>query len=180
MEYQIIRSFRKTICIQIKEDGSLLVLAPYFVSEKKIFEIIEKKSHLISKKQQRLKNMPDPVYISSEEVEELRKKAKTYLLPRVQLISEKTGLSYSGVKITSAKGRFGSCNSKGSLCFSLFLMMAEPPEIDYVILHELCHTKEMNHSPRFYSLVSEFMPDYKERQMKLKSLRLPIVLDEKG
>ena len=59
-------------------------------------------------------------------------------------------------------------------------MLADKREIDYVILHELCHTKVMNHSKAFYDLVGRFMPDYKERQKKLKEIKIPKKLDEKG
>ncbi len=180
MEYQIIRSFRKSLAIEENENGKVIVRSPYFLSEKKISKIVESKSDLILKRIEKQKSLiPAPV-ISKVEIESLRRKAKAYILPKVKYWSSVTGLHYNNIKITSARGRFGSCSSKGNLCFSLFLMLANESEIDYVILHELCHLKQMNHSKDFYDLVSRFMPDYKERQKKLKKIKIPKCSVEKG
>ena len=78
------------------------------------------------------------------------------------------GLKYGRIAITSAKTRFGSCSSKGNLSFSYLLMLYPDSAIDYVVVHELAHLKEMNHSPRFYKIIEEVLPDYKERKKLLK------------
>ena len=175
MEYNIKRSFRKSVAIEVDINGFVLVRAPYFVSTKQIEKLLLEKRDLIKREIQKMKSLPERKKISKEEMETLRQRAKEYIIPRVQHWSEVTGFTYNGVKITSARGRFGSCSQKGNLCFSLFLMLCDEKEIDYVILHELCHTREMNHSKNFYSLVCRFMPDYKISQKKLKSLVLPQV-----
>lgn len=177
MDYRIIRSFRKSVSISIEKDFSVLVRAPYFVSDKRILKILKEKESWIKRKTQQLKQLPSPSKISREEADILRKKAREYILPRVKVLSEKTGLDFSGVKITSARKRFGSCNSKGNLCFSFFLMLAGPKEIDYVIIHELCHTREMNHSKKFYELVASYLPDYQIYQKKLKEIIIPEISD---
>ena len=176
MEYRVVRSFRRSLSIQVEKDGSILIRAPFFLSDKKIYKLVLEKSDWILKKQRQVKAL-EKVKISREEEEKLRSFAKEDLLPRLEYWSNKTGLSYSGAKITSAKGRFGSCNQKKKICLSLFLMLADESERDYVVLHELCHTKEMNHSSRFYELVSLYMPDYKVRQKKLKSIVIPEITD---
>ena len=78
------------------------------------------------------------------------------------------GVEYSGVKITSAKTRYGSCSAENSICFSYLLMLKPLRAVDYVVVHELAHTVHHNHSRQFYALIEKYMPDYKERIKELK------------
>ena len=78
-------------------------------------------------------------------------------------------LSYGRITITSAKTRFGSCSSQGNISFSYRLMLYPIEAREYVVVHELAHLLEMNHSKRFYAIVERYMPDYKERRKKLKN-----------
>ena len=96
--------------------------------------------------------------------------AKEALIPRVQTLSEQTGLMITAVKINSAKTRWGSCSAAKSVNLSHRLIAADPRLIDYVIIHELCHTVHMDHSHDFYRLVENFLPDYKEREKGLKEV----------
>lgn len=96
--------------------------------------------------------------------------AKEALIPRVQTLSEQTGLMITAVKINSAKTRWGSCSAAKSVNLSHRLIAADPRLIDYVIIHELCHTVHMDHSHDFYRLVENFLPDYKERERGLKEV----------
>lgn len=99
---------------------------------------------------------------------ELRALAAEELPRRVEYYSDKMGLYPTSVKITSAATRFGSCSGKNSICFSYRLMLYPPEAVDYVVVHELAHIKEKNHSARFYALVERYMPDYREREKLLK------------
>ena len=94
--------------------------------------------------------------------------AKMILPGRVEHFAALTGLRPKRVKITSAKTRFGSCSSKGSICFSWRLMQYPPEAIDYVVVHELAHLKHMNHSPAFHALVAKYLPDHRQRRALLK------------
>jgi len=78
-------------------------------------------------------------------------------------------LKYGRITITSAKTRFGSCSSKGNISYSYKLMLYPEAAREYVVVHELAHLVEMNHSKRFYSLVERYLPDYKERRKLLKN-----------
>ena len=78
------------------------------------------------------------------------------------------GVTPTGLKVTSAQKRYGSCSGKNSLCFSCFLMRYPEEAIDLVVVHELCHIREKNHGPRFYALLEQHLPDYKERKKLLK------------
>ena len=77
------------------------------------------------------------------------------------------GVTPTGFRVTAAKHRYGSCSGKNSLCFSCFLMRCPEASIDLVVVHELCHIKEKNHGPRFYALLEEVLPDWRERKKQL-------------
>lgn len=96
--------------------------------------------------------------------------AKKYLFLRVQALSSLTALTPTSVRITSATGSWGSCSYKNSLSFSWRLILASPQTIDYVIIHELCHISEHNHSQAFWDLVSNFVPNWKSERKKLNEL----------
>ena len=164
---EVIRSKRKSVLIEILSVDTLRIRAPYYLSDAEIHRIVQKKEKAIIKKADGLSFLPLRER-SKEEIAFLRDRAKEWILLRVRQWSDYTGLFYSGAKITSARKRFGSCSAKKGLCFSLYL--AEYPQelVDYVILHELCHTVEMNHSSRFYALVERFMPDWKDRERALR------------
>jgi len=100
-----------------------------------------------------------------------KKLAKQDINEKVQYYSGRLSAKPTAVKINSAKTRWGSCSAKKSLNFSWRLIMADDDVIDYVVVHELAHTIELNHSKRFWSIVSGVLPDYKERQKKLKELQ---------
>ena len=77
-------------------------------------------------------------------------------------------MTYGRITIRNQRSRWGSCSSQGNLNFNCLLMLSPPEVIDYVVAHELCHRKEMNHSPKFWAEVERVMPDYKQRQKWLK------------
>lgn len=85
--------------------------------------------------------------------EALRRRAKEVLPLRLEMLARSNGLTYSAVKINSSAGRWGSCSGRGSINLSLYLMLLPLHLIDYVLLHELAHTREMNHGPRFWALL---------------------------
>jgi predicted metal-dependent hydrolase len=97
-----------------------------------------------------------------------KKEAKKYIVPRCNQLAEKYGFSHKWIRITSASTRWGSCSSKKTLNFSYRLIMAPKSSIDYVIVHELCHLRQMNHSSKFWSEVAAIMPDYKVYEGHLK------------
>jgi len=97
--------------------------------------------------------------------------AKNHLAARTMELAESMGLSPSSIKINGAKTRWGSCSAKKSVNYSWRLIMAEDPVIDYVIVHELSHLKELDHSARFWAVVENVLPDYKERKAKLTQLQ---------
>lgn len=165
-EYEIKRSKRKTLCIEITRDAKVVVRAPFFTSKNTINKFVAAHEKWIEK---HLQNALQRRYTpTKEEIETQRALAKEYIPNRVAELAAITGLSYTGVKITTAATRFGSCSPKNSLCFSCLLMRYPKEAIDYVIIHELCHTIHRNHQKPFWDLVQKYMPDYKYNKSLLK------------
>lgn len=97
-----------------------------------------------------------------------RKQARIYMTERVAHFSEKHGLKYEQIRITSATTRWGSCSGRNNLNFPWRLLMAPKKVIDYVVVHELAHTVHKNHSPRFWKLVESIIPDWKSHRIHLR------------
>lgn len=170
LNYEIVRSKRRTVAIEVCLDGTVKVRCPQKCSNREIEKFVAEHKAWIEKtvEQQRLRSYNRPAEPTADEVKALKQKAKTYIPKRVKYFEGLTGLKATSVKITSAKTRHGSCNAKNGLCFSWRLMLYPEDAIDYVIVHELAHTVHHNHSRRFWSLVQQIMPDYKERKRLLK------------
>lgn len=168
--YELIRSNRKTLALEVTKDGRLLVRAPARLSQTRIDAFVQShaawiETHL-ARQRQRLAAAPPPP--TAEEVEALKARARAVLPERVAHWSRVMDVAPTGVKITAAKTRYGSCSGKNSLSFSCFLMNYPEEAIDLVVVHELCHIREKNHGPRFYALLEQYLPDYRERRKLLK------------
>ena len=112
-----------------------------------------------------------PKHIKAVCVEIYRMLAKRDLTAKTLDFAEQMGVMPAAVKITGAKRRWGSCSSKKTINYSWRLIMADDAVIDYVVVHELAHLIEMNHSSRFWNIVEMMLPDYKLRQAQLKELQ---------
>lgn len=168
MEYKLIYSNRKSISASVK-GGVLTVRAPRGISKAVIDDFLKKHSawideHLTAsiKKEERYSAL------SEADIAELKRSARAYLSVKTEYYANIMGLKYSRITITSAKTRFGSCSSKGNISYSWRLMLYPEPAREYVVVHELAHLVEMNHSARFYRIVESILPDYKERKRMLK------------
>lgn len=140
--------------------------------EREIPKLLEKYSGWIEKSAEKQRaRSADRIEETPQEIAELKKRASEILPSKVEYYSKLTGLYPTGIKITSAKKRFGSCSGRNSLCFSYQLMKYPEHCIDYVVLHEIAHIKHHNHSKNFYSLIEKYMPDYAERVRILRSIR---------
>lgn len=106
--------------------------------------------------------------LTDEELRQLSHQAAQYIPPCVALYAERIGVSYGRITIRHQRTRWGSCSTKGNLNFNCLLMLTPPEVIDYVIVHELCHRREMNHSARFWALVASILPDYTEQKRWLR------------
>ena len=168
--FELIRSRRRTLALEITKDCRVLVRAPLRLSKAKIDAFVSSheawiQTHLEQQRQRAASAPPPP---TPEEITTLKARARAILPEKVSYWSEKMGVRPTGLKITSARKRYGSCSGKNSLCFSCFLMNCPEEAIDLVVVHELCHIWEKNHGPRFYALLEQYLPDYKERKKLLK------------
>lgn len=174
MKVTVIRSNRKTVAIQVNSDRSVTVRAPRSASEKDIEEILKKKKAWISKHIEKIKETKERFEaeptekLTREKVIALAEEALKVIPERVEYFAKVIGVTYGKITVRNQKTRWGSCSSKGNLNFNCLLMLAPPEVLDYVVVHELCHRKQMNHSKAFWLEVEKVLPDYKEVRKWLK------------
>lgn len=174
MKVTVIRSNRKTVAIQVNSDLSVTVRAPRSASEKDIEEILKKKEAWISKHIEKIKDAKERFEaeptekLTREKVIALAEEALKVIPERVEYFAKVIGVTYGKITVRNQKTRWGSCSSKGNLNFNCLLMLAPPEVLDYVVVHELCHRKQMNHSKAFWLEVEKVLPNYKEVRKWLK------------
>lgn len=168
-DYTLVRSRRRTLSMELKRDGTVVVRAPLRLGAEKIDAFVAAHEAWLVRARARLSERlaahPEP---TEAEREALLARAGTELPRRVAYWSGVTGLVPTGVRITDAKTRFGSCNSKNSLCFSWRLMQYPDEAVDLVVVHELCHIAHHDHGTDFYALLGSILPDYRERMKLLR------------
>lgn len=167
--YDLIRSGRKTLALEITRDCRVVVRAPRRLSKAQIDGFVAKHEAWIADhlEQQRRRAALAPPAPTPAELAALKEKARQLLTPKVAFWSQQMGLFPTGVKITAARTRYGSCSGKNSLCFSCFLANAPDAAVDLVVVHELCHIRVKNHGPAFYALLERTLPDWRERKKLL-------------
>ena len=165
----MIRSGRRTLALEITHEGELIVRAPMRASDSEIATFAKEHEDWVNRRLPSVLARRRPP-LSPEEERVLRDRARADLPARTERWARLMGIEYSGISITSARHRFGSCNANGRICYSFRLMEFPESVIDYVVVHELAHLVEMNHSPRFYAVVERVLPDYKTRKKLLKIL----------
>lgn len=174
MDVTVIRSNRKTVAIQVNPDLSVTVRAPRGASAKYIEQILQEKAAWINKHIEQMKRKraqyesQNSRQFTEQEIRELANQALEYIPKRVSYFAKIVGVDYGRITIRNQKTRWGSCSAKGNLNFNCLLMLTPPEVIDYVVVHELCHRKEMNHSKAFWSEVEKVLPDYKKSVKWLK------------
>lgn len=166
--YRVIRSSRRTIAIQICADGGVLVRCPWRMDAEAIQAFVQSRSGWIEKHLVKQAALPKLPAFTDAELRDLAQKALRIIPERVACFAPLIGVSYGRISIRNQRSRWGSCSGKGNLNFNCLLMLAPDEVVDYVVVHELCHRKEMNHSKRFWAEVERILPDYKVRKKWLK------------
>ena len=171
--YQWIRSRRKTIAIQIDREGQVIVRTPYGITKRQVEEFLdEKKDWLLQTRQRVEKRKTEQIPISEEVRREGIERAKRIFPERTAYFAKRMGVDYGRITIREQKTRWGSCSSKGNLNFNWKLVLLAPELLDYVVVHELAHRREMNHSKNFWKIVEVELPDYREHLRRLKECRI--------
>lgn len=178
MDVTVIRSNRKTVAIRVNADFSVTLRVPLRVTKRDIEKILKEKESWIIKHQAEIARRKEEYAsksgpkLTDAEIRELADRALNYIPERVAYFAPIVGVKYGRITIRNQKTRWGSCSSKGNLNFNCLLMLAPPEVIDYVVVHELCHRKEMNHSAAFWNEVAKVLPDYKASVKWLKEFAM--------
>lgn len=171
-DVKIIRSNRRTISLEITSTGEVLVRAPRHMSETEIRAFVESKSSWIAKhlqkKEMDMESLQEEGLFTEQELKRLQDLAKKVIPEKVAYYARLMGVTYGRISIRKQKTRWGSCSREGNLNFNCLLMMAPPEVLDYVVVHELSHRMEMNHSARFWAQVEKVIPDYRVPRKWLK------------
>ena len=166
MEYTVIRSRRKTLSIEITPRREILVRAPLRMAQRDIQHFVDSRREWISAHLAKLGTAPDP--LTPEACKMLASRAKEIIPGKAAHYAAVLGVTFGRISIRSQRSRWGSCSMHGNLNFNCLLMLAPEEVLDYVIVHELCHLKQMNHSPKFWDEVEKIMPDYRQAKQWLK------------
>ena len=174
---EIIRSSRKTIAIEITKDFRVLVRAPIKMRSEDIVRFVSDKADWIQKHIEvaRRRQEAAPVKFSDRELRELTDAAKKDIPERVRRFAVQVGVGVGRISIRRQKTRWGSCSAKGNLNFNCLLMCCPEKVRDYVVVHELCHRKELNHSDRFWAEVERALPEYQTYRRWLKAYGCEII-----
>ena len=165
-QYTLIRSRRRSVAMQISPQGELIVRAPLRLPAREIDRLVREKADLIEAHRRRWQERqalrpPEP---TEAERKALIARAKAELPPLLERYAARMGVRPRGMRVTSARTRWGSCSSKGTVCFSWRLMRMPEEFVEYVVVHELAHLREMNHGPRFWAVVASVLPDWRARR----------------
>ena len=166
--YTLIRSSRKTISIVIKPSGEVEVRCPRRCSKRDAEAFVRSKEDWIRKHLQAIAERPQQTVFSREKVKNLGDQAARVLPERVEYFAKIIGVTYGRITIRNQRTRWGSCSAKGNLNFNCLLMLCPDAVQDYVVVHELCHRKELNHSAAFWAEVEKICPDYRLHRKWLK------------
>lgn len=189
--YKIIKRNRRSFSITVDAKGSVTVYAPLYSTDAEIKRVIRDKSHWIDKKvNETLKRNADNAdilsgearYIFGEKIfnsdkSDYKKISEEYLKNRIEQLSAETGLVYSSLKFKNYRRRWGCCDSKGNIILNYKTISLEKSVIDFVILHELCHTAYMNHGKNFHKLLRGFTGNEKEFNKYLKNMAFLLEID---
>lgn len=171
IEYTLkVSSRARKVRLAVYCDGDFVVTAPRYVSDKMIEQFIIKKSQWIIDKIEYFKNSPRKIFTkgSKKEYLEHKDKALNLVQKRVEHFNAIYEFKFNNIRIKNQKTRWGSCSRKGNLNFNYKIALIPEEFSDYIVVHELCHLKELNHSDKFWSLVSKTVPNYLEIRKKLK------------
>lgn len=162
----------KTIRLAVCHDGNFVVTTPKNISEKIVQDFIIKNSEWVIKTIEKIKKNPKVVIPkhNAKEIKEYKERAGVIARLRLEYFNEFYNLSWKNVSIKNTKSRWGSCSSSGNLNFNYKIAILPPHLSDYVIVHELCHLEEMNHSEKFWNLVSKTLPEHRELRKELRKI----------
>ncbi len=171
---EIIYSNRKTLALEVHRGGRCVVRAPFFVTEKEIGRFVAAKADWIKRKlvavrkKEEIEKSRLQEKLTTEELSKLKESAAEMLAARVAFFAPIVGVTVGKITVRRQVSRWGSCSAKGNLNFNCLLALCPESVLDYVVVHELCHRKEMNHSPRFWKEVKRILPAFEVERRWLR------------
>ena len=169
LRYELVRSGRKSLAVQVKADGQVIVRAPRRLAKARIDAFVEGHREWVETQRARVREQKKNLHVITEEERHRgREEAKRRIPERVEYFARRMGVAYGRITIREQKTRWGSCSQAGNLNFNWKLVLMPPEVLDYVVVHELAHRREMNHSPRFWAVVERELSDYRERRRILR------------
>lgn len=165
----LVRSSRKTLAVQIRADGTVIARAPLRMPKDRILCFLSEKASWIRMQQGRMQEREKMrqqarIHLDAAQEKELRERAKAVLAQRTAYFARQIGVTYGRITVRDQKTRWGSCSQTGNLNFNFRLILAPLEVLDYVVVHELCHRRQMNHSTQFWQEVAQVLPDYRKRK----------------
>ena len=166
----------KTLRLSVQADGRVVLSVPRFISLLFAKRFLVAKQDWIVAARERMRVLPPRLLHQGDEKEyrAVKEEARKRITERVGYFEHQYGLKSCSLSIRNQRSRFGSCSASGHLSFNYRLIFLPPDLFDYVIVHEVCHLKELNHSQRFWVLVAEVIPDYQSKKRELQAFSLPI------
>lgn len=170
MEYKIIRSKRKTVALTVEKNGQVVVKAPAKATKEYIDIFVNKNIAWIEKmRRKHMENAARGTKPTRRQIEQMKIRALQVMSQKTRHFARIMGTSYTHVKITGAKSRWGSCSAKDGICYSYRVMFLSDRRRDYIAVHELSHTKVKNHSAAFYREIENILPCYRDIEREIKS-----------
>jgi predicted metal-dependent hydrolase len=161
----------KRMRVAVYVDGDVVVTKPIDTTSDRLKKFVESKKYWILKKlEQRTSVIPEIRKNSSQHFERHRIDANNLVSKKIGYWAKKLGYEYTSVTVKQFKSRWGSCSSEGNLSFNYKIVFLPEDLQDYVVVHELCHTKRKDHSKYFWALVYKSLPDYSKLRIKIRSL----------
>lgn len=171
METKIMKSRRKTLSLGINREGDLEIRAPLWMPQEEIEAFIKEKAQWIEVHRAQVlreKAQGESAPLVETDMEELKRQTEEKLRPLIALHAQRMGVTYHRITVRRQKTRWGSCSSSGNLNFNCLLALVPEEVMEYVVVHELAHRKQMNHSSDFWQEVARECPDYRACRAWLK------------
>lgn len=174
VDIEVRRSRRRSIGLEVRPDGSVILRVPNRLSKRDALAFLQTKEAWLRKcldqveERESFAEAAGLEPLTEDELSALTKAARAYFTEKCAWLAPVVGVDYGRISIRHQKTRWGSCSTKGNLNFNCLLMLAPEDVRDYVVVHELCHRKEMNHSSAFWAEVARVVPDYREKERWLK------------
>jgi predicted metal-dependent hydrolase len=174
LPYQIKRSYRtRSLRIAVHVDGKVVVTAPKRLHMSVVEKFMREKSAWVQDKLAYFSKFDTSLYKQSKrgDYRKYKEQALALVRDKITQFNEHYKFVFNQISIKNQKSRWGSCSRKGNLNFNYKIALLPEDLVDYIVVHELCHLGEFNHSANFWNLVAETMPDYKEKRARLKRMR---------